>query len=113
MNDDNIKWIDIGEKLTKELLKRKQQEYGDFDGNSYIVSNFIKSTLEVINKKKIKVPLTIVPQLMIVLKLTRTIQDGSKKNIYKEDTHKDIAGYNHLLKLMVQGMEINNNEKQE
>jgi hypothetical protein len=50
---------------------------------------------------------------MIVLKLTRTIQDGSKKNIYKEDTHKDIAGYNHLLKLMVQGMEINNNEKQE
>ena len=61
MNDDNIKWIDIGEKLTKELLKRKQQEYGDFDGNSYIVSRFIKSTLEVINKKKIKVPITIVP----------------------------------------------------
>ena len=55
MNDDNIKWIDIGEKLTKELLKRKQQEYGDFDGNSYIVSRFIKSTLEVINKKKIDI----------------------------------------------------------
>ena len=112
MSDDNIRWIDIGEKLTKDLLKDKQQEYGDFDGNAYIVAQFIKSVLEVINKQKIKVPITIVPQLMIVLKLTRTVQDGSKQDLYKEDTHKDIAGYNHLLKLMMKGLE-DSNDKQE
>jgi hypothetical protein len=41
---------------------------------------------------------------MIVLKLTRTIDDGSKQDIYKEDTHKDIAGYNDLLKTMLKNM---------
>ena len=52
--DDNIKWIDVGTKLTKELLKRKQKEYGDFDSNAYIIAKFIKSVLEVVNKKKTK-----------------------------------------------------------
>ena len=41
--DDNIKSIDIGTKLTKELLKRKQKEYGDFESNAYIIAKFIKS----------------------------------------------------------------------
>ena len=28
MNDDNIKWIDIGEKMVKQMLEKKQKEYG-------------------------------------------------------------------------------------
>ena len=89
MSDDNVKWIDIGEKMVKQMLEKKQIEYGDFDKNAYIIANFIQSTLEVINGHKIKVPITLVPQLMIILKLTRTIDDGTKKDVYKEDTHKD------------------------
>ena len=101
MNDDNVKWIDIGEKMVKQMLEGKQKEYGDFGHNAYIISNFIKTVLEVVNKKKIDVPITIVPQLMIVLKLTRTINDGTKEFEFKEDTHKDIAGYNNLLREML------------
>ena len=41
---------------------------------------------------------------MIVLKLTRTIDDGTGKDIYKLDTHKDIDGYNSLLKDMLFNM---------
>jgi len=104
MSDDNVKWIDIGEKMVKQMLEKKQMEYGDFDKNAYIIANFIQSTLEVINGHKIKVPITLVPQLMIILKLTRTIDDGTKKDVYKEDTHKDIAGYNDLLKTMLQNI---------
>lgn len=101
MSDDNVKWIDIGEKMVKQMLEGKQKEYGDFGHNAYIISNFIKTVLEVVNKKKIDVPITIVPQLMIVLKLTRTINDGTKEFKFKEDTHKDIAGYNNLLREML------------
>ena len=104
MSDDNIKWINIGEKMTKQMLEQKQKEYGSFDNNSYIIANFIQSVLEVTNGFKIKVPITLVPQLMIVLKLTRTIDDGSGKDIYKLDTHKDIDGYNSLLKDMLLNM---------
>ena len=38
---------------------------------------------------------------MIVLKLTRTIDDGTKKILFKEDTHSDIGGYNSLLRSMM------------
>ena len=98
---DNVQWIDIGEKMVKQLLEQKQKEYGSFDNNAYIIANFIQSVLEVVNGFKVKVPITLIPQLMIVLKLTRTIDDGSGKDIYKLDTHKDIAGYNDLLKDML------------
>ena len=43
---------------------------------------------------------------MIVLKLTRTINDGTKKNLYKTDTHSDIDGYNSLLKEMMRSCKI-------
>ena len=109
--DDNIKWIDIGTKLTKELLKRKQKEYGDFDSNAYIIAKFIKSVLEVVNKKKLKVPITIVPQLMIVLKLTRTVNDGSQSVLHKPDTFADIKGYCDLLDDMVKQIEKDDNGK--
>ena len=109
--DDNVKWIDIGEKMTKNLLKNKQKEYGDFDSNAHIVAQFIKSVLEAVNKQKLKVPITIVAQLMIVLKLTRTVNDGEKEIMYKEDTHLDISGYNELLKYQMQQLERNNNGK--
>ena len=109
--DDNVKWIDIGEKMTKNLLKNKQKEYGDFDSNAHIVAQFIKSVLEAVNKQKLKVPITIVAQLMIVLKLTRTVNDGEKEIMYKVDTHQDISGYNELLKYQMQQLERNNNGK--
>ncbi len=86
------------------MLEKKQKKNGDFDKNAYIIANFIQSVLEIVNGYKIKVPITLIPQLMIVLKLTRTIDDGSKQDIYKEDTHKDIAGYNDLLKTMLKNM---------
>lgn len=101
MKDDNVEWISIEEKMVKQLLDEKQKEYGSFDNNAYIISNYIQSELEVVNGFKIKVPTDIVPRLMIVLKLTRTIDDGSGKDLYKLDTHKDIAGYNNLLKDML------------
>lgn len=109
--DDNVKWIDIGEKMTKNLLKNKQKEYGDFDSNAHIVAQFIKSVLETVNKQKLKVPITIVAQLMIVLKLTRTVNDGEKEIMYKEDTHLDISGYNELLKYQMQQLERDSNGK--
>ena len=109
MNDDNIKWIDIGEKMVKQMLEKKQKEYGSFDNNAYIMANFLQSALEIINGYKVKVPITIIPQLMIVLKLTRTIDDGSGKDVYKLDTHKDIAGYNDLLKEMLLKMRSKEN----
>ena len=109
--DDNVKWIDIGEKMTKNLLKNKQKEYGDFDSNAHIVAQFIKSVLEAVNKQKLKVPIPIVAQLMIVLKLTRTVNDGEKEIMYKEDTHQDISGYNELLKYQMQQLERNDNGK--
>jgi len=101
MSDENVKWIKIEDKLVKQMLQRKEKEYGSFNNNSYIVANYIQSELEMINGIKIKVPIDIVPRLMIVLKLTRTINDGTKKQIYKEDTHSDILGYNDLLKTML------------
>ena len=110
--DDNIEWIDIGKKMTKEMLKGKQKEYGSFTNNSYIIASFIQSVLEVVNKKSIKVPVTLVPQLMIVLKLTRTVDDGTKEELYKEDTFKDISGYSHLLKVMMQELGDEKNGKQ-
>tara|TARA_Y100000768_G_C23549486_1_gene483003 strand:+ start:212 stop:505 length:294 start_codon:yes stop_codon:yes gene_type:complete len=97
--------------LTKELLKRKQKEYGDFESNAYIIAKFIKSVLEVVNKQKLKVPITIVPQLMIVLKLTRTIEDGSKGTLHKPDTFADIKGYCDLLDDMVKQIEKDENGK--
>ena len=66
-----------------------------------MVAKFIKGVLDIVNKREIVVPDTLIPQLMIVLKLTRTINDGTKKNLYKADTHSDIDGYNHLLKEMM------------
>lgn len=111
MNDDNVEWVDIRKKMLDQMLKGKQKEYGNFDNNSYIVAQFIKAVLEVVNQTKLKVPLTIVPQLMIVLKLTRTINDGTKEFRYKEDTHKDISGYNELLKELLQNMEDIKNGK--
>ena len=109
--DDNVKWIDIGEKMTKNLLKNKQKEYGDFDSNAHIVAQFIKSVLEAVNKQKLKVPITIVAQLMIVLKLTRTVNDGSQSILHKPDTFADIKGYCDLLDDMVKQIEKDENGK--
>lgn len=101
MSDKNVKWINIEDKMVKQMLERKEKEYGSFNNNSYIVANYIQSELEMINGIKIKVPIDIVPRLMIVLKLTRTINDGTKQQVFKEDTHSDISGYNDLLRSML------------
>ena len=110
MKDKNVEWISIKDKMVKQMLERKEKEYGSFNNNSYIVANYIQSELEMINGIKIKVPIDIVPRLMIVLKLTRTINDGSKQQVFKEDTHSDILGYNDLLKTMLIEAEKRGNE---
>ena len=89
------------EKIVEQLLKKKEDDYGHFPNNCYVVAKFIQGVLEVVNKQHLTVPITLIPQLMIVLKLTRTINDGTKKNLYKNDTHSDIYGYNSLLKEMM------------
>jgi len=103
MTNDNIKYFnkDNKEKIVEQLLKKKEDDYGHFPNNCYVVAKFIKGVLDIVNKREIVVPDTLIPQLMIVLKLTRTINDGTKKNLYKTDTHSDIDGYNHLLKEMM------------
>jgi|TARA_R100001530_G_scaffold42075_1_gene32091 hypothetical protein len=103
MTRDNIKFFNpnVGEKMIKQMLDDKGKEYGNFGNNAHIVAGFIKHTLEAINKQHLKVPTSIVPQLMIVLKLTRTVDDGTKQTLYKEDTFKDIAGYSKLLEMMM------------
>ena len=103
MSDDNIKYFNsnIGEKMIKQMLVEIGMEYGYFSINGHVVAGFVKSYLEVINKVQLKVPLELIPALMIVFKLTRTIDDGTKKVIHKEDTHKDISGYNTLLRTMM------------
>ena len=103
MSDDNIKYFNsnIGEKMIKQMLEEKGKEYGNFSNNAHVVAGFIKSYLEVINKVHLKVPLELIPALLIVFKLTRTIDDGTKKVLHKEDTHKDISGYNTLLRTMM------------
>ena len=103
MSDDNIKYYNsnIGEKMIKQMLEEKGKEYGNFSNNAHVVAGFVKSYLEVINKVQLKVPLELIPALMIVFKLTRTIDDGTKKVLHKEDTHKDISGYNTLLRTMM------------
>ena len=103
MSNDNIKYINPNskEKIIKKLLDKKEDDYGHFPNNCYVVAKFIQGVLEIINKRELTVPVTLIPQLMIVLKLTRTIDDGTKKNLYKTDTHLDIEGYNSLLKEMM------------
>ena len=103
MTNDNIKYFNKGdkEKIVEQLLRRNGGGYGHFPNNCYVVAKFIKGVLDIVNKREIVVPDTLIPQLMIVLKLTRTINDGTKKNLYKADTHSDIDGYNYLLKEMM------------
>ena len=115
MTNDNIKYINKSykERMVKEMLEKKGEDYGNFNNNAYVVAKFIQGVLEVVNNQPLPGPAPLIPQLMIVLKLTRTINDGTKKNLYKTDTHSDIDGYNSLLKEMmkVQDQE-NKNEKQ-
>ena len=103
MTEHNIKYIhqDLNEKMVKKMLNEKGKEYGNFANNAHVVAGFIRNYLEVINKQHLQVPIEIVPALMIVLKLTRTIDDGTKKILFKEDTHSDIGGYNSLLRSMM------------
>jgi len=115
MTNDNIKYINKNskERMVRELLEKKEDDYGHFPNNCYVVAKFIQGVLEIINKRELTVPVTLIPQLMIVLKLTRTINDGTKKNLYKTDTHSDIDGYNSLLKEMMRvADQKDKNEKQ-
>ena len=115
MSNDNIKYINKSskERMVRELLEKKGEDYGNFSNNAYVVAKFIQGVLEVVNKQHLTVPVTLIPQLMIVLKLTRTINDGTKKNLYKIDTHSDIDGYNSLLKEMMKVQDHGDkNEKQ-
>ena len=48
---------------------------------------------------------------MIVLKLTRTVNDGSQSILHKPDTFADIKGYCDLLDDMVKQIEKDDNGK--
>jgi len=71
MTNDNIKYINKNskERMVRELLEKKEDDYGHFPNNCYVVAKFIQGVLEIINKRELTVPVTLIPQLMIVLKL--------------------------------------------
>ena len=96
---DNIKFISEIERL----LKQKQNDYGEFDHTSYVMSGILEKYLSVYNNIEVKVPLKLFGIFMIFLKLWRVMQSDN----YKKDSFDDINGYAELLRRLV----INEQEK--
>ena len=53
MTNDNIKYINKSskERMVRELLEKKEDDYGHFPNNCYVVAKFIQGVLEIINKR--------------------------------------------------------------
>ena len=96
---DNIKFISEIERL----LKQKQNDYGEFDHTSYVMSGILEKYLSVYNNCEVKVPLKLFGLFMIFLKCWRVMQSDN----YKKDSFDDINGYAELLRRLV----INEQEK--
>ena len=90
---DNIKFISEIERL----LKQKQNDYGEFDHTSYVMSGILEKYLSVYNNVEVKVPLKLFGIFMIFLKLWRVMQS----NNYKKDSFDGINGYAELLRRLV------------
>ena len=99
---DNIRFINSLDKL----LQQKQEDYGSFDTTSWLLTGILERLLSAHNGVQVKVPLRIFGIFMIIVKLWR-ILNGKK---YNKDSSDDIAGYNELLRKMLQNEE-NHDEK--
>ena len=94
---DNVKFISEMERL----LKEKQDDYGQFDHTSYVMSGILEKYLSVYNDCEVKVPLKMFGIFMVFLKLWRVMQSEN----YKKDSFDDINGYAELLRGLVQNEE--------
>ena len=94
---DNIRFINSLDKL----LQQKQEDYGSFDTTSWLLTGILERLLSAHNGVQVKVPLRIFGIFMIIVKLWR-IMNGKK---YNKDSSDDIAGYNELLRKMLQNEE--------
>ena len=94
---DNVKFISEIERL----LKEKQDDYGQFDHTSYVMSGILEKYLSVYNDCEVKVPLKMFGIFMVFLKLWRVMQSEN----YKKDSFDDINGYAELLRRLVQNEE--------
>jgi hypothetical protein len=94
---DNVKFISEIERL----LKKKQDDYGEFDHTSYVMSGILEKYLSVYNDCEVKVPLKMFGIFMVFLKLWRVMQSEN----YKKDSFDDINGYAELLRRLVQNEE--------
>ena len=94
---DNVKFISEMERL----LKEKQDDYGQFDHTSYVMSGILEKYLSVYNDCEVKVPLKMFGIFMVFLKLWRVMQSEN----YKKDSFDDINGYAELLRRLVQNEE--------
>ena len=90
---DNVKFISEIERL----LKEKQDDYGQFDHTSYVMSGILEKYLSVYNDCEVKVPLKMFGIFMVFLKLWRVMQSEN----YKKDSFDDISGYSELLRRLV------------
>ena len=90
---DNVKFISEIERL----LKEKQDDYGEFDHTSYVMSGILEKYLSVYNNVEVKVPLKLFGLFMIFLKCWRIMQSKD----YKKDSFDDINGYTELLRRLV------------
>ena len=90
---DNVKFISEIERL----LKEKQDDYGQFDHTSYVMSGILEKYLSVYNDCEVKVPLKMFGIFMVFLKLWRVMQSEN----YKKDSFDDINGYTELLRRLV------------
>ena len=94
---DNVKFISEMERL----LKEKQDDYGQFDHTSYVMSGILEKYLSVYNDCEVKVPLKMFGIFMVFLKLWRVMQSEN----YKKDSFDDINDYAELLRRLVQNEE--------
>jgi uncharacterized protein with PQ loop repeat len=100
--EDNVRFLNQVDKM----LKQKQNDYGNFDTTSWLMTGILERILSAHNGVTVKVPNRIFGIFMIILKLWRVL--NNKK--YKKDSSDDVQCYNELLRKLVQN-EDKANEK--
>jgi len=100
--EDNVRFLNQIDKM----LKQKQNDYGNFDTTSWLLTGILERILSAHNGVTVKVPNRIFGIFMIILKLWRIL---NRKKYHKDDFD-DTNGYNELLRKLVQN-EDKANEK--
>ena len=100
--EDNVRFLNQLDKL----LKQKTEDYGSFDRNSWVMTQFLENILTAHNGAKVKVSIKIFGIFMIMLKLWRILV--SKR--YVKDNSEDVAGYNELLRKLLIAEEKTNDK---